>query len=543
MAILVSVSAVSATDYYVNGSASSSGNGLSWDQAFQTIGQGETAAIDGDKVFIAPGTYTGTTNTGITIDHNITIQGSGEDQTIIDCQNSGRAFIIQSGKNVTMKDLTIQNGRITLSDGNAILSLGNFNAERCTFKDNHGHNAGAIENHGTSTLNGCTFTGNTAVNGAGAIHNLGTLTINGSTFNSNTAGWAAGAIYNSGTCIITSSNFNGNTAGSLAGAIYNGNTLTITGSTFANNHANVDAGAILNYNALTLTDCSFTDNAAVGNAGAILNWATCTVTGCMFTGNTATYAGAIYNRDGTLTVTGCNIAGNSAYQGGAFYNWSTITAHFNRIVGNIATNSGSAIYNSGFSFDAENNWWGSNTGPNTANLFSGSVDADPWLILNINADPLTIYTGETSKIIANVYTDSNGVDHSGDAAQFFSGPEVIFTTDLGNIGSKTVTVPWTFGLATATLSGDEGPGIATVTAADVEILSTTVNILQAPVNPDDDELTPSDPVTPTGNEVNAATNTTNTTSTVGMQETGVPLAALILAILAVFSGLLIPKRK
>ena len=42
------------------------------------------------------------------------------------------------------------------------------------------------------------------------------------------------------------------------------------------------------------------------------------------------------------------------------------------------------------------------------------------------------------------------------------------------------------------------------------------------------------------NEVNAATNIT---STVGMQETGIPLVGLILAILAIFSGLLTPKRK
>ena len=99
--------------------------------------------------------------------------------------------------------------------------------------------------------------------------------------------------------------------------------------------------------------------------------------------------------------------------------------------------------------------------------------------MNINVDPSTIYTGQNSRITANVYTDSNGTDHSADAAQFFSGPEVTFTTDLGNVGSKSVVVPWTLGSAFATLRGDEGPGIASVTAADGNVtLSTMVTILQ-----------------------------------------------------------------
>jgi uncharacterized repeat protein (TIGR01451 family) len=49
--------------------------------------------------------------------------------------------------------------------------------------------------------------------------------------------------------------------------------------------------------------------------------------------------------------------------------------------------------------------------------------------------------------------------------------------------------------------------------------------------------------TATINAVNTANAAGNTSSTVGMQETGVPFAGLILAILAVFAGLVMPKRK
>ena len=125
-----------------------------------------------------------------------------------------------------------------------------------------------------------------------------------------------------------------------------------------------------------------------------------------------------------------------------------------------------------------------------------TINYNPWLVMNINADPTTIYTGQTSTITADVYKDSANGDHSADASKFFSGPQVTFTTNLGNVGSKSITVDWNFGSATAILRGDEGAGSATVTAADGQVVSTIVNILQAPT-------------------VNAATTTAATGNTVG----------------------------
>jgi parallel beta-helix repeat protein len=206
--------------------------------------------------------------------------------------------------------------------------------------------------------------------------------------------------------------------------------------------------------------------------------------------------------------------------------------NFNRIVGD------STIYSSSETFDALYNWFGSNTDPSSRiSAFEGStVNYSPWLMLKITASPSTIYTGKTSKIIADVYTDSNGIDHSADASMFFSGPEITFTTDLGNVGSKSITVPWTLGSAFTILRADEGIGVATLIAADIQTVQTTVNILQAPVIDN-----PEEPINNSENStVEAASSTTNT---VGMQETGIPIAGLILAILMLFSGLIMPKRK
>lgn len=169
------------------------------------------------------------------------------------------------------------------------------------------------------------------------------------------------------------------------------------------------------------------------------------------------------------------------------------------------------------------NWYGTNSDPGSDKFLkgNGTLEYSPWLVLNINADPSTINTGQSSTITTDVYQDSAGGDHSADAAMFFSGPQVTFTTNLGNVGSKSVVVQWANGLATAILRADEGVGIATLAAGDYQTVQTTVTILGAPA---------------TSTLVNAA-------NTIGMQGTGTPINYLIMALLIVTSGLLVSKRR
>ena len=128
--------------------------------------------------------------------------------------------------------------------------------------------------------------------------------------------------------------------------------------------------------------------------------------------------------------------------------------------------------------DARFNWWGTNSRP-LDSQFKGSngiIIYDPWLILRVNSNPSVIDYGEYSKITADVYMDSLGVDHSGDAYLYFSGPRITFSTDNGSFdGEKSITVNWTNGKAVAYLYGDEY-GLATVTAFDYGSAVTTVLI-------------------------------------------------------------------
>ncbi|NYB51002.1 MAG: hypothetical protein HVN35_00310 [Methanobacteriaceae archaeon] len=600
LTVLISFSAVNAADTYVNGSVATSGDGSSWAQAFKTLSEGYTGVTDGNKINIAPGIYSGSGNTPIHINKDITIQGAGQDKTIIDCENIGGAFTVATGKTVTFNDLTIKNSNSFAGSIN-INQNGNINVNRCTFTENSGLVGSAIyNNYGYATLTDSTFTSNTAQGGGGAIHNnAGHLTVNRCIFTDNIANGCGGAIYNfggfndQGTLSVTESSFTGNTAGStqsggaiytyhgtstvsgstftgntagfggaisthlgtstVSGSTFTGNTagsggaiynelraLTVTNSNFIGNSANGDGGTIYNsYGTLIVSSSTFTGNNAgtTQGGGAVFNWGTATITHSIFTSNTAMYGGAIYNRpqstsEGTLTVSGCNIASNTASQGGAFYNWGPLTAHYNRIIGNTATDltdGSNAIHNawSGV-IQGEHNWWGSDKDPKTIpNLIAATdgsdvnVDVAPWLELNIYSDPSTIYTGQSSKITANVYMDSDNVDHSQDAEKFFSGPELTFTTNLGNIGSKTITVPWALGLVTTFLRGDEGPGIATLTAMDGYIVSTTVKILQAP---------------------NVSAASAISSKTIAMQKTGTPMAGIVLAILMVLGGVISTRK-
>src|SRR5215212_7408816 len=99
-----------------------------------------------------------------------------------------------------------------------------------------------------------------------------------------------------------------------------------------------------------------------------------------------------------------------------------LEVHYNRFVGNdVAVRNGDI--DQGDDIDAENNWWGCNEGPNTADCDSTEkevgpiagtgddavVDADPWLVLGLASqkNPLAL-NGQTSKISAGLRQNSDG---------------------------------------------------------------------------------------------------------------------------------------
>lgn len=88
--------------------------------------------------------------------------------------------------------------------------------------------------------------------------------------------------------------------------------------------------------------------------------------------------------------------------------------------------------------------------------------------MHVKSNPSVMGYGDYSTITADVYTDSLGADHSSNASQFFSGPRLRLSTDLGSFnGQKSIVLDWMNGHAVSYLYGDYY-GLATVRAFDYD---------------------------------------------------------------------------
>lgn len=466
------VTAAPMDNIYVNDSSGSdSNNGTSWEYAKKSISNAVGTVNVNGTIYIANGHYSGVNNTNIIIDKDMAIMGENKGETVIDGGFNSQILIINH-VNITIYNLTLINGKSNESRGGAIFNDGNLSIDKCNFINNTAHlSGGAIFNNDICTVNDSTFTNNYAISDCGsAIFNNGTCTVNDCIFSCNNAFLSGGAITNHfANCKVSESIFTDNQA-SYGGAIYNYySDFTLNTSIFKNNKAEIDGGAF-------------------GN-----RWGDSIITGCNFENNTATNGGALSNYNGNSVLL------------------------YSRIVGNNASH-GSEIFSSNGTVDAIDNWWGSNSGPELDGLV-GNIKYNPWLVLSINANPVTIQENEMSSIQADVYKDSAAGDNSKNWAQFFSGVPVKFTTNMGQIGSKEISVLMTFGKAIATLNANEGVGFYILTATlDNQIVQTSINVNQ-------------------GKEVNAAKRT------IKMKETGLPLNYILFAILLLIGGLLAPKRK
>lgn len=295
--------------------------------------------------------------------------------------------------NLGTASLTNSNITSSMSASGAISNDNIFTVDNCVFKDNKGLTAAAIINggSGTFTLKNSAFTGNAIDNDGGAIFNYGNFIILGSTFTGNNATNSVfvgkgGAIVNMGTMSITGSIFNKNAA-VTAGAILNGANLSITGSSFKNNHVTYQGGAIINTGSLKVVSSTFTGNTVSfsnGGGGAILN-------------------------KGTLKVTSSTFTSNKAGGGGAISNQGKCTVNFSMIVGNKAVWDGSAIFHTGTSMDANNNWWGTNKPSFKSLIWGGYVNHSTWIMLRISASPVTAaYQGNTKVTVDLTWNTKDG---------------------------------------------------------------------------------------------------------------------------------------
>lgn len=215
---------------------------------------------NGDTLFLGTGTYNKNGDSNITIDRNITIQGTGSIGSVtIDGQGKHFMFYINQKIDVTFINITFINKFSDIS----LATIWNDNSSA------------------TMTFINCSFTNNTGTPGsmgmnAIVIYTLGNLTVINSTFTDNKAVNLPPIAILNGNLTVINSSFTNN-AGKLGGAIYNEggsnhNTVTIINSNFTNNTATLNGGAIYNDGGnLDITKCIFIENYAGNNADVIYN--------------------------------------------------------------------------------------------------------------------------------------------------------------------------------------------------------------------------------------------------------------------------------
>jgi predicted outer membrane repeat protein len=130
-----------------------------------------------------------------------------------------------------------------------------------------------------------------------------------------------GAIYNDSRLTVQGGTFSGNTA-EYGGAIYNNAQMTVTGATFTRNSA-TEGGAIYNDSSATIEGSAFTWNNATGGdnyGGAIDNEDNLYLSNTGFLANSAAYGGGIYTDD-NLHASHITVTSNAASEdGGGIYN-------------------------------------------------------------------------------------------------------------------------------------------------------------------------------------------------------------------------------
>jgi hypothetical protein len=191
------------------------------------------------------------------------IDGPGGGLVTVSGGGAVRVFAVDSGITATLSGLTIGGGS-TAGDGGGLDNDGTTTLDDCTISGNSATLGGGVGNEGSISLTDCTISGNSANSGGGVYTGPdGTTALTDCTVGGNTAAANGGGVYNRSTTALTDCTVSGNIAAGDGGGLDNASgTCTLVNTIVANNMANSGGPdafgtfASLGYNLIGETDGS-----------------------------------------------------------------------------------------------------------------------------------------------------------------------------------------------------------------------------------------------------------------------------------------------
>ncbi|MBX0327052.1 hypothetical protein K2Z83_05060 [Oscillochloris sp. ZM17-4] len=339
------------------------GDGSSWAQG-QDLAAALAAAVSGDELWVAAGTYTPTT---------------GTDRTATFQLKSGVAIYGGFAGTETARDERNWAANVVTLSGD-IGAAGNA--------DNSYH---VVTGASNATLDGVTISGGNA---------------NGGGMNSN----GGGMLNISSSLMLSNITFSSNSAADRGGGLYNSSSSpTLTNITFSGNNALVGGGMGNAGSNPTLTNVIFSSNSATSQGGGLYNESSSpTLINSIFSGNSSAWiGGGLSNGGGSPTLRNVTISGNSASTaGGGMSNLSSANPQiYNSIIWGNTAPSGATLYNNtstpsiSFSlvqYSGGSAAWNSAFGTNGG----GNLDTDP-LFVDAGADNLRLLSGSPAIDVGN----------------------------------------------------------------------------------------------------------------------------------------------
>jgi YD repeat-containing protein len=300
---------------YVNLNASGGGDGTNWTNAYEHLQGALAAAINGDEIWVAQGTY---------------IPGNVGNRTSTFQLISGVALYGGFDGNETSREQ--RNWQVNVTN----LS-GDLNGDDSPGFTNRSDNVYNVLN-GSGTDSSTILDGFTVVGGYA----------NGATDSQKRGG---GVYLNAGDLIIRNCNFLENWASVAGGGVHanNNSCIDLTNCYFAENGSDIGGGFRIYQSTATVVDCNFTDNESESDGGGIaILESTLILSDSEFNNNYAQdKGGALHNIDNDGSVENCCFVNNySNDRGGAIYN-ELINFKFQNcfLSNNKAVNIGGAILN------------------------------------------------------------------------------------------------------------------------------------------------------------------------------------------------------